>query len=412
MDHFNREEDASIRRAAFVAYWLSKCVFGEHPAYSIKPLYFPLAVKIAAGACFPLAPLLLGQLYTQLDLLHVEKLIGVSCHIVATAFNSSIVHTFLWEHALEYITKGRKPYEARNKFASMPKEVTAHVGDFQGDVPTVYRWVGSKFYDHSLIHSLDSESKVCWRPYGVTHRGFAYDLVMSGFRNVEAQDYTFIGEDMRSLTYLSITNAGWLLVLSSGRLQFIAYSAYRVRRQFGFDQEVPAVMGIAAGEIPTINPFLKARAFTYWSGIAPQVIVPSGNRIGVYTMGMVNYWRELMAAMVEFRNNGRGDISHLLQSCISPLPHPRLFVATNTMTTYVNRQSLGYAVWHQEELRWMTFGNHHPPLWLRDHPHIPAPGKVASSRGRRTASVGTLTAKEKQSSRSKKREPPSRDSSA
>jgi hypothetical protein len=73
-------------------------------------------------------------------------------------------------------------------------------------------------------------------------------------------------------------------VLSSGRPQFIAYSDHRVRRQFGFDQEVPAVMGIAAGEIPTINPFLKARAFAYWSGIAPQVVVPSGNRIGVYTM--------------------------------------------------------------------------------------------------------------------------------
>jgi hypothetical protein len=234
--------------------------------------------------------LLLGQLYTQLDLLHAEELIGASCHIVATAFNLSIVHTFLWEHGLEYITKGRKPYEARNKFASTPEEVVAHVGNFQGDVPAVYRWVGSKFYDHSLIPSLDSESKVCWRPYGVTHHGFAYDSVMSGFRNVEAQDYTLIGEDMRSLTYLSATNVGCLPVLSSGKLQFTAYSAHRVRRQFGFDQEVPAVMGIAAGEIPTINLFLKARAFAYWSGIAPQIIVPSGDRVGVYTTGMGNYW--------------------------------------------------------------------------------------------------------------------------
>ena len=158
MDHFNREEDVPIRRAAFVVYWLNKCVFGEHLAYSIKPLYFPLAVKIVAGACFPLAPLLLGQFYTQLDLLHAEELIGVSCHIITTAFNSSIVHTFLWEHVLEYIRNGRKPYEARNKFASMPEAVLAHVGDFQGDVPAVYRWVGSKFYDHSLIPSLDSES--------------------------------------------------------------------------------------------------------------------------------------------------------------------------------------------------------------------------------------------------------------
>ena len=64
MEHFNRETEPLIRRVAFVAYWLSKCVFGEHPTYSIKPLYFPLAVKIAAGVCFPLAPLLLGQIYT------------------------------------------------------------------------------------------------------------------------------------------------------------------------------------------------------------------------------------------------------------------------------------------------------------------------------------------------------------
>jgi hypothetical protein len=71
-------------------------------------------------------------------------------------------------------------------------------------------------------------------------------------------------------------------------------------------------MGVAAGEIPTINPFLKARAFAYWSSVSSRVIVPSGDRVGMYTTGMSNYWRELIAAVVEFRNNGRGDISHLL----------------------------------------------------------------------------------------------------
>ena len=201
-------------------------------------------------------------------------------------------------------------------------------------------------------------------------------------------------------------------MLSSGGFQFTAYSAHRVRRQFGFDQEMPAVMGIAAGEVPIINPFLKARAFAYWSGIAPRVIIPSGDRVGIYTTGMRNYWRELMAAMVEFRNSGRGDIFHLLESYTSPLPHLRLFVATNTMTTYANRQSLGYAVWYHEDSRWVIYGNHHPPLWLRDHPHIAAPGKVPSSRGRRIASVGTPAAKGKHSSKSKKREAPSKDSPA
>jgi hypothetical protein len=345
-------------------------------------------------------------------LLHAEELAGASCHIVSTAFNSSIVHTFLWEHALEYIKKGRKPYEGRNKFASMPDGIVANVGDFQGDVPAVYRWVGSKFYDHSLIPSLDNESKVCWRPYGVSHRGFMYESVMSGFSNIEAQDYSVVAGDTASLTYLSATNAGWLPVLSSDGLRFTVYSAHRVRKQFGFDQEVPAVMEVAAGEIPTLNPFLRDRAFAYWSSAAARVIIPNGDRVGVYTTGMNNYWRGLMAAMVEFRNSGRGDISHLLESYTSPLPHPRLFVATNTMTTYANRQSLGYVVWHHEDSRWVTHGSPHPPLWLRDHPHVAASGKAPSSRGKRNVPTGASAAKRKQPERSSKGETPSKDSPA
>ena len=170
----------------------------------------------------------------------------------------------------------------------------------------------------------------------MTHRGFAYNSVMSRFRDMEAQNYTLTSEDTRSLTYLLATNVGWLPVLSSGILQFTAYCAYRVRRQFGFDQEVLAIMGVAAGEIPTIDPFLKAKAFAYWSSVSLQVVIPSGDRVGIYTTGMSNYWRQFMVAMVEFRNNGKGDISHLLQVCIPPLPHPRLFPAINSMITYAN----------------------------------------------------------------------------
>ena len=112
--------------------------------------------------------------------------------------------------------------------------------------------------------------------------------MMSGFRDVEAQDYTLIAGDVASLTYLSAINAGWLPVLSPDGSQFTTYSAHRVRRQFGFEQEIPAIMGVAAGEIPTINLFLRTRAFAYWSSVAPRVIVPNGNRVGAHTAGMAN----------------------------------------------------------------------------------------------------------------------------
>jgi hypothetical protein len=58
----------------------------------------------------------------------------------------------------------------------------------------------------------------------------------------------------------------------------------------------------------------------------------------------------------------------------------------------------------------MIFGDHHPPLWLKDHPHVFAPRKVASSRGKRIVLIGTPIAKKGQSGRSKKRESSSRDS--
>ena len=51
------------RRVAFVAFWLCKFVFGSHPHYAIKSLYFPLAIKISVGVSLSLTPMFLGHLY-------------------------------------------------------------------------------------------------------------------------------------------------------------------------------------------------------------------------------------------------------------------------------------------------------------------------------------------------------------
>ena len=51
------------RHVAFVAFWLCKFVFGSHPHFAIKSLYFPLAIKISARVSLLLAPMFLGHLY-------------------------------------------------------------------------------------------------------------------------------------------------------------------------------------------------------------------------------------------------------------------------------------------------------------------------------------------------------------
>ena len=53
----------SARHVAFVAFWLYKFIFGSHPHYVIKLLYFRLAIKIAARVSLPLASMFLGHLY-------------------------------------------------------------------------------------------------------------------------------------------------------------------------------------------------------------------------------------------------------------------------------------------------------------------------------------------------------------
>ena len=51
-----------IRCVAFI-------IFGSHPHYAVKPLYFWFAIKISTEVSLPLALMFLGHLYTQLDIL-------------------------------------------------------------------------------------------------------------------------------------------------------------------------------------------------------------------------------------------------------------------------------------------------------------------------------------------------------
>ncbi len=88
---FVHREDISVRRAAFILYWQCKCLFGNFLYYTVNTLYIPLAVKISTGYCFPLAPLFLGHLYSQLDLLHDCKIEGDSCNILLAVFNTTVL---------------------------------------------------------------------------------------------------------------------------------------------------------------------------------------------------------------------------------------------------------------------------------------------------------------------------------
>uniref|UniRef100_A0A2N9JB30 Aminotransferase-like plant mobile domain-containing protein n=1 Tax=Fagus sylvatica TaxID=28930 RepID=A0A2N9JB30_FAGSY len=300
-------KDDDLHRAAFVAYWLCKCVFGEYPYYAMKPLYFQLVVKISTGTSFPLAAMFFVQFHTQLDLLHTDEMAA---------------------------------FESRQKLAKMPKAVAARFDFLKTNVPIIYRWIGSKFYDLELVPSLDEEESMLWRSYGASYRGYSCSSVMSRFSKVEPQNYAIGPDDMRTLSYLSATSAGWLPVLT--------------------------LMVIDSHPIVHIDTIL-------------EVVIPSGERVGIFTMGMNHYWRDLMTSMLEFRNGGNESIEHLLYLCKAP-PNLQLFVATNTVTT-----------------------KRHPSAWFKANlNNIPAPKKVASKRGKRVTIVASSSKKKKSITKAKK----------
>ena len=59
-----KKEPTTIKQVGFLALWLSKFLFSEFLGYGIKSTFFPLAIKLAWGTRYPLAPMFLGHVYS------------------------------------------------------------------------------------------------------------------------------------------------------------------------------------------------------------------------------------------------------------------------------------------------------------------------------------------------------------
>ena len=87
----SREKDKKVRRVGFLAFWLNKFLFSEFPGYGVKSTFFPLAIKLARGAQYPLAPLFLGHVYSQLNQLHGNEAKGNSCYVITSSLHCAIL---------------------------------------------------------------------------------------------------------------------------------------------------------------------------------------------------------------------------------------------------------------------------------------------------------------------------------
>ena len=145
----------AAHRAAFIMFWLCKFIFGSHPHYAVKPLYFRLAIKMFARVSLPLAPMFLGHLYVQLDILWSDENQVGSCHIVTSSVHSTIQQHLLYEHYAQRLAKCRPICFSKEKYQSCPRVIIDFCGRFEFDFPLAFRWVGLKPIDHSAIKFFD-----------------------------------------------------------------------------------------------------------------------------------------------------------------------------------------------------------------------------------------------------------------
>jgi hypothetical protein len=360
---FVHHKDASVRRAAFVLYWLCKCTFGNFPCYSINTAYIPLAIRISTGHCFPLAPLFLGHLYSQLDLLHDCEVEGDSCYILSAAFNTSALQTFFWEHSVSYLFAAKDKSAAWGRFSDLPREFLDRFPDFRDNLPLVYRWVGLKTRDYDLVDALDHEENVLFRPYGDDYPGFTCASVFRRFYQPISLIRDLKIDDYRSLSYLSTVNPGFLPILSATGVSFIPYCPQRVQRQFGLDQGVPVGPQETATCVADLTAFIKSRAFARWGGKTSRVMIPSGHRLGFNTSAMNAYWQRFTQSMAEFVNAGRGDKTPMSVHHKPLVSNPYLAPPSQSAISYANSQKLGFAEWDEVRGGWVAYTIHLPESW-------------------------------------------------
>nr|POE96266.1 hypothetical protein CFP56_54051 [Quercus suber] len=299
---FKEFEDVDTRRAAFLALWLSKCVFNSDLVQFIKPFTFPLAVVLNRGVSLPLGTLCLGTLYFELDRLHSNELGGSPYHIIESSVNVVLFQTFIWEHSKDYIDVGKDVGNV--KMANWVVQATGPNGElqflgFEDGLPLLMKWMGSKVWILPLITLLDDGAHFAWKPYSYVAARFCCPNPFPSARP-GSQEFGLADHEMVP-NFLLITSPSHIPYPSGAGFDLTKYNPHRVLRQFGFDQDVLDVNATGCRLSDALRPLVHSIALEYWASKVKRVLVPSRHCEGYATSNMKLYWRKVMTSFVDYR---------------------------------------------------------------------------------------------------------------
>ncbi|OMP09939.1 hypothetical protein COLO4_04986 [Corchorus olitorius] len=237
--------NSAVRKEAFVLAWLT-IIFGAFPEKRIMMQLAPIAVRIAVGGSFPLAPHYLANLYHCLDLLVDDEVAGANSRVIYSCLDVYFLQMFLLEHYPRYAGSGAFR-ESVLKEDAYGDDWNSFAGFATGTYPAVCGWKGKRYNEAkvSFLEVMDEEKEFCWRPY-IKFDSRQHWLVFYPLMPSTPADKTFemgvTRED--TLVFGAVYATGRVLFLSlfDHTFQTTSYPMHRVRRQFGLNQRVPSFL--------------------------------------------------------------------------------------------------------------------------------------------------------------------------
>ncbi|KAE9467466.1 hypothetical protein C3L33_00633, partial [Rhododendron williamsianum] len=266
--------------AGFFAYFLSYYVLPDYPIDGLSQAVFPLAVLLARGQPVALAPLFLGSLYRQLDLVQADyaRSLGRCDHL-------SMVHT---NFLLAYFFKHFRA------IAPVPLAFQA-----SGQRSRAEQWQGTSS-NASWYEACDVKTNFTPRPFNITSpgvMGMGLCLLPTSSSLNAASGGDSVARTVVNSTLIALP--GWLPFLNNEAAEVVVYRPDRYARQLSFDQGVP-------GPAPPMPSFTESQLRFMANQLTPILMqlgdlpIPARDRVAGYTPEFRLFWRRNLDSFLTF----------------------------------------------------------------------------------------------------------------
>ncbi|KAK9988301.1 hypothetical protein SO802_028540 [Lithocarpus litseifolius] len=335
-----RSRNPNSEYAPFIDLW-----YDAHAHFSVVPGDYLLLPRVACG--FPFAamkrrcpgPLWLLQSqswYTPRDLFNLRHLVRQWCTATYTFFLSCNEITVTLEDVLNQLLLSilSDVHPCGMELSPEGEVVEAKLKKRMSGNAKLSHWVGA------FTKASDAVCRVAFVAFWLCYT--CAKFVMGPFTNIVGTITLLTTFDERGIIYLAATNAGWFPYLVDEGIRFVHYSANRVRRKFGLDQDVPDNFSTVPESTISIQPFLRPSAFEFWSRCFTAVSIPGSQRESLYTIAMHRYWQAVITSFEKelLGSHGFSLIPPNGLHAIFFFANPRLLLPTKFVVAYTRKQSL------------------------------------------------------------------------